>query len=426
MPADAPDAPRRRVVPPAAAGSLWWSAAWTGLAPAVLGAVLGIAGVAISWLPVSGTHGSAGSVIRAGGLTFLAALHGGITVDGVPAAFVPLGLTAILALLAWRAGTGLADVIPDLDRCPPGRLLGAAALQAASFAVTCGLAAHLSTLGTSSVSAVAAVVAGLLLFGVSGSVAFARAAGLLEGLPERLRVAGRVGTAALLAYAGAGALLVAASLVVHRDRVQVLSHQVGGGWSGAPVLVLGVLAVPNAAIAAASYLAGPGFAVGHGSGVSLGAAVHGTLPAFPVLGALPSSPADTATWLLATATPILAGLVLVRGVRSGAAGREPWLRLAAALAVLTGLGFLAAWLAGGAIGSGRLSAVGASPWQFGLAVAGGAAAVAVPSLAGLTALEWWRARQQGDEPALPALLRSVPGLRSSGPDDGKSEDQLAG
>ena len=38
---------------------------------------------------------------------------------------------------------------------------------------------------------------------------------------------------------------------------------------------------------------------------------------------------------------------------------------------------LLAWLGGGAVGTGRLRTVGASPWQVGLAVAGEVAAVAL-------------------------------------------------
>ncbi len=69
----------------------WFVAATTGAATALLGMVAAVAVVAMSWLPVSGGAGSAGSAIRAGVLTFLAALHAGITVDGLPTAFVPLG-----------------------------------------------------------------------------------------------------------------------------------------------------------------------------------------------------------------------------------------------------------------------------------------------------------------------------------------------
>src|SRR4051794_37446219 len=289
MPADRTDAPaRRRVVPPAAGRSLWLAAVWTGVAPVLIGAVVAVVGVAVCWLPASGADGNAGSVFRAGALTFLAALHGGITVDGVAADFVPLGLTACVALLAWRAGTGLADAAGELGDHPRPEVVRAGALQVAAFAGACAVAARLAPLGTSEVSVIAAAIAGGLLFAVSGTVAFARASGLIDGfgpaLGARAGAVARAAAAGLAVYVGCGALLVGASLVLHRDRVEFLSQQVGGGWSGAPVLLLGILAAPNAAIAAASYLAGPGFAVGTGSTVAVGSAAHGILPAFPLLG----------------------------------------------------------------------------------------------------------------------------------------------
>ncbi|HVU93246.1 MAG TPA: DUF6350 family protein, partial [Jatrophihabitans sp.] len=132
-------------------------------------------------------------------------------------------------------------------------------------------------------------------------------------------------------------------------------------------------------------------------------------------------------WLLVAAAPLTAGLAAVRVARGASTRAEVWRRLAAVLGATALLGLVLAWLAGGAIGSGRLSTVGASPWQFGLAMAGGVAAVAVPSLAGLTALAWWRARgEDEDEPSFAAALRAVPGLRRREPDDGEGTDQLAG
>ena len=97
--------PRRRLVPAAASRSLWLSAVWTGAGTALVCAVVAIAGVAICWLPAAGRRRQRDSAIRAGVLTFLAALHGGITVDGVDAAFVPLGMTVVVGgvRLAGRA-----------------------------------------------------------------------------------------------------------------------------------------------------------------------------------------------------------------------------------------------------------------------------------------------------------------------------------
>jgi hypothetical protein len=421
-------ASRRSVVPESASRSLWLAAAWTGLGTALLGAVVAIGAVAICWLPASGPSGNAGSAIRAGVLAFLTALHGGATVDGLPSDFVPLGMTLLVGLLAWRAGVGLADAAAALGEESPRRLIRAGVLQAGVFAAGCGVAARLATLGTSRVSPLAAVLAGLLLFAVAGGSAFVRRSPLADALGERvpswLPAAARAAAAGVAVYLAAGALLVAGALVLHHGRVSALSAEVGGGWGGVPVLLLGVLAAPNAAIAAASYLAGPGFALG--SGVSLGAGAHGTLPAFPVLGAAPSGPATTPVWLLTAATPIVAGACLARAV-SGEPTLPLRLRSAGSAALLAaGAGFVLAWQGGGAIGSGPLATVGASPWQFGLALGGALAAVAAATLAAFAALAWWRDR--ATRPAQPtssfsgALGRLVSVVQSDDADEREAVD----
>src|SRR3954451_9843985 len=100
---------RRSVVPEAAARSLWKAAVWTGVGAAVVCAVVALVVVAVCWLPVSGDAGTGGnhanSTIRAGLLTFLAALHGGVTVDGNFAAWLPLGMLIAVGVTAWRAGS---------------------------------------------------------------------------------------------------------------------------------------------------------------------------------------------------------------------------------------------------------------------------------------------------------------------------------
>jgi hypothetical protein len=281
------------------------------------------------------------------------------------------------------------------------------------------------------VSALAASVAGLLVFAVSGGVAFVRASPLRElvcaWLPDWAGTAVRAAAAALAVYLAAGALLVAAALVLHHERVEALSREVGGGWSGVPILLLGVLAAPNAAVAGAAYLAGPGFALGSGSGVALGSTVHGTLPAFPILGAVPSGPATVPAWLLAGATPFVAGACAARVAGAGAScDWRAALRNTAIAAVLVALaGFALAWQGGGSIGSGRLSAFGASPWKVGLSVAGAVAVVATATVGALALLGWWR-RRAVDEARRPALAAVPADLDQSDTDDDGEADSLAG
>ena len=273
-------------MPDAAGRSLWLAAAWTGIGAAVIGATLGVLSVAIVWMPASGASGHWTSTVRAGLLTFLAALHGGVTVDGTDTHFLPLGLLVVVGCAAWRAGAVLADTAWSIDETDSVRLLVAGFAQTVAFTLSCLIAVPFAHLGTSSAPVLGVGCAAALLFSLTGGVAFVRWSALggrlLARLPAMLPRCTRAAAAGLVAYVGFAALLVAGSLVVHHTRVTALSGQVGGGWAGVPILALGVLAAPNAVIAATSYLAGPGFAVGSGTVVgATGTAAHGVLPSFP-------------------------------------------------------------------------------------------------------------------------------------------------
>ena len=432
-------AARRNVVPPVAGRSLWLSALWTGAGAAFLCAVIAIAAVAACWLPAAGSAGHAGSAIRAGLLTFLAGLHGGITVDGVSASFVPLGLTLLVAAVAWRAGSGLADAAAELDEREPARLAAAAFAQLGAFSVACALAAAFGPLGSSRVPVAAAATWAGLLWLASGTVAFVRGCALADVLRDRMpawpRAALRVGAAAAAAYLGAGALLVAGSLVVHHGTASRMSEQLGSGWSGVPILLLGLLAAPNAAVAGAGYLAGPGFAVGTGTTVAIGSAATGTVPAFPLLAALPEgASAGPAVWFLVIAAPLAAGVCAALLASRSDDGLARW-RTATLGALVAGVAaVIAAWLTGGGIGSGRLATVGVSPWQLGAAVALGTAVPACVFLALAAAVRAVRATRDtgASRASLRLLLASSDREESSASkpratdERGSGRDELAG
>jgi hypothetical protein len=443
---------RRSVVPKqlqASAGrSLWPAAVWTGLGAAIVCATLAIVAVAACWLPVSGTTGRTNSAIRAGLLTFLAAVHGGITVDGVATTWLPLGLTVIVAITAWRAGSGLADAAEHAEQDDPRALVLAGLAQAASFTVGCLVAVPFATLGTSSVPALGVGIGAAVLFAVTGGTAFVRSSALRNWLrdhvPTGATLTVRAGAAVALVYLASGALVAAGSLVLHHDRAEQLSRSVGGGFGGVPVLLLGVLSAPNLAIAGASYLAGPGFAVGTGTHVSLFGTAHGVLPAFPVLAAVPTGAPNPAVWGVAAAAPLIGGILAARlAVRADGAMRR-FGSAAAAAAVAGVLMMLLGWQGGGAVGTARLHTVGASPWQLGGAIAG---QVLVVSFLTLGAATLWRSvRDRGDsfddgflgadeEDApffttvrFPRLLRvaSDPGAQRDADDDAGRRDDLAG
>lgn len=353
----------------------WRSAAGTGAGAGLSCAILGIVAVAITWLPVSGgSDGRIGSTISAGLLTYLAGLHGGLTVDGTFASWIPLGMTLIAALVCRRAGRSLAAVCADET---DGRVLVRTGLvQVAGFTVVALLAVPFATLGTSSASAFRVGFAAVVLCAVCAGIPFVRGTALRQEiaalLPPLTGPVLRAAAAALVVYLGAGALLVAGSLLIHHDRVGVLARGVGGGWGTVPILVLCVLAAPNAAIAGAGYLAGPGFAVGGDTVVSATASTHGVLPAFPVLGAVPSAPANPVVWAAMALTFVAAGAAGATVLARTQVARW-WHRfgLAAAAAVVAAVGgMLAAWLAAGGIGSGGLATIGVPVGWFGLFLAG--------------------------------------------------------
>lgn len=405
------DAPRRRVptrdrdldllrgVPDRVSGSWWQAAAWTGAGAAVVGTAIAVAVAVACWLPNAGASGRPVSAIRAGALAFLSAQRGGIDLDGTRVAFVPLAMTLVVAVIGWRASNLLADVLDRRRRPSRTRVLAAAAVQSASYAAACAAIAVVSPLGSTSVPLTRVTVASALLFAIVTATSLAwtsrRRRWWPVSLPGYVWPGLQAAAGAVCVYLGAGALLVAGSLVAHAGQVTQLSRMVGGGLSGIPLLVIGVLCAPNATVAGAAYLAGPGFSVGTGTAVTAFATSHGTLPAFPLLGAIPSGHgAPAVVRVLLVLTVFGAGGVAVRLVRRGVRNDigELLCRLTVAAAGAGAAMAALGWLSGGAVGSGRLRLLGPSPGQLGLAVAGEIATVSLLIVAGSWLVRWLPAR----------------------------------
>jgi len=134
---------------------------------------------------------------------------------------------------------------------------------------------------------------------------------------------------------------------------------------GGIAITLGQLALlPNTILWTASWLVGPGFAIGTGSTVSPLATSLGPIPAIPVLGALPSG--DFAFGFAGLLAPVLVGFLVaaVLGPRiAGGLGRRELVIVAVGvgLTAATIIGLLA-WASAGSAGPGRLSDVGPQPW----------------------------------------------------------------
>ncbi|NMM33904.1 MAG: hypothetical protein HHJ13_07885, partial [Phycicoccus sp.] len=199
-----------------------------------------------------------------------------------------------------------------------------------------------SVLGTAVVGAMAVLAAvALELRGDIGSVAPGLSRLLKARLPVNLRRAIRPGLVGAFAVFGAGLVLTIGVIVAHRDRIGQLYDTLGGDPVGISVLTLGqLLALPNVAIWAASWMAGPGFAFGQGTSITWSHSTPGLLPLIPGLGALPDPGTLPAGLWLVALVPVAAGvLVGWRAVRS-VARLSSWqvkARVAAAACVVAAL-----------------------------------------------------------------------------------------
>jgi len=335
--------------------------------------------VAIGWItaPHAGLGNGLGGVLRTATTIWLAAHHVAFTLHGAGLAgagrigMLPLGLLFIPGALLWRAGRWVVRT-GQVERL---RHVGYAALAlAVPYALISGalaLAAHSSLTAPSLSEAVAepflvAVVAGSL----GGARALAPWRRLVGLLPVRTRsvTMGTLVTLGLLVMAGA--LLSGGSLLAHLGQVRELTDKLSPGPIGALLLLLAEIAyVPNAVVWAIAFCLGPGFAFGVGTVVAPTGAALGTLPAFPLLAALPSGQIPGWLSLGVLAIPYLAaaagGVLTVRIMPTPVLEAAPAWGFATGAAAGAVVALLSA-LSGGALGDGRLAAVGPSGWQVGL------------------------------------------------------------
>ncbi|GAB2511294.1 hypothetical protein GCM10027064_06080 [Microbacterium petrolearium] len=186
---------------------------------------------------------------------------------------------------------------------------------------------------------------------------------------------------------GAAGVALALSVVLRGGEVVSLFEAAHVDALGATGLTLAHLAyLPTALVWAASWIAGPGFAVGAGTTVSPVSTDLGVVPALPIFGLLPEHGA--APLLLAALIPVALGAIAGWAARArfvveldaaaaeeggaGARAPEPVLpRLVVALGIAVLSGAAAAALAAaasGAMGPGRLAEAGPEPGALALAV----------------------------------------------------------
>lgn len=218
---------------------------------------------------------------------------------------------------------------------------------------------------------------------------------------------------AMAVLCAGGLVVTLGALLWHVDDVQsAFPHLAGSSWTGQfAVLLLVVALLPNAAVWAAAYGLGPGFALGTGAVVGPLGPLTQTgstpLPPFPLLQALPA--ADSGYGLVggvaAATLPLAAGATIGWYVARAAApdpGRceaaVSW-RATASVVVLVGcecaagVAVLAAF-SGGALGTEAMAFLGPS-WQLtGVAAFMWAVLVGAPVALALRA---WRLRGRGGD-----------------------------
>lgn len=386
--------------------------------PLVLVALLGGAGAALATLLVclaagvvgwfltdAGVHGTPRDGLRVGALGWLLAHGSGLHVDGVAITVVPLGLTALAAWAVWRLGHRVGDSIsghgPDAERIADGErdwtVPTAALAFTGGYVAVAVLTFRLAATPETAPSLARVLFWSLLLcltFGLAAtSTGSGRAAIWAASLPPSVRASGATCLRVLGAYlVVSGAFFLGALVVDFDTAVNVMSRLHTNAGDATIYTVISATVVPNATVFSASYLLGPGFAVGVDTLVSPTLVSLGPLPTFPLLAALPDagpSPAWT-TYVIGLA-PVVAALAAARSQR-----RNPTLRWdegalrGCAGGVLAGvlLGLLAG-IAGGSVGPGRMTEVG--PFAFDVMVHA-ITAFGVGGLVGGVLMTWWQRR----------------------------------
>lgn len=304
--------------------------------------------------------------------------------------FAPLGFAVLTVLLAYRSGRRFSEA--------PYRVLGTL-IGIVTMGVVGGLVAASSTGAAAMPSLTQAVVFPAAIYAIGmviglysqpvltrirreRSVDNVRLEDAVLAAVDRLPTAltgmigvilrgGAMAVAAIMVVSG---LLVAVVVLGNYGTIIGLYEQLQAGIvGGIPLTLLQLSVIPNLVIWAASWLVGPGFAVGTGSVVSATGTSVGLLPSVPILGALPTGASPFG--YLGIIVPVVIGFAVGAVLRprltelgewaGSAVIANPIVRSVLAAAGIGVVGasvfaLLAVW-SGGAAGPGRLADIGPEP-----------------------------------------------------------------
>ncbi len=405
---------------------LWLQGALETAQAAIISALVVIAPIVAVWATAGFQNGQFEVLARLAGQSWLL-VHGvPLELTGAgpgPAAhagsdvlnLVPLGLTLIPFLLAWRAGRRLARA-SYTDQLWQA-LLGSWVVYAAFGAATGFVCRSTDVV----INLWYAMLVPLIPYGLGMVIGARREAGSWSRLigvdavdwisrsSQHSRWAGsyfasaaKAGFVAVVSALTLAAVLLAVDLLIHWNLVVSVYEALHAGPVGGAALTIAQLGfLPNLVVFALAWTSGAGFAMGVGSQAGpLGTAV-GPMPSVPVLAAIPSGPLDYA--FVALIVPVLAGVVAGWWfLREGENHFDEWLAIkvharwftatvsTVVLGALAGLaaGVLTmclAWVARGSAGVGRLTDIGPDPLWTGLWVA---AEVGIGVVIGYAAGPW--------------------------------------
>jgi hypothetical protein len=387
----------------------------SGVSAALLAAVIGLliieAIALVVWMAEPRSSAPLSDALRTGAAFWLLGHGARLHLPAGSAGLIPLGLTVIFAALAARSGAAVARVRPDGPR--RRTVAAAAAAVAVPYGLIAAAVAGVASSGGLRVSPIAAGAGAFVLALFGATVGASRELPMAVPKPTRWRaLASGVTVAGGVLLAGA-ALIAAIALLTHlTDAAALAKPAKAGAVGGVGLLAIQASLAPNVIAWSASYLLGPGFAVGAGTLVSPGHTHLGDVPALPMLAALPSSAAAWPLYILfliPIAAGVLGGIVVVRRLP-----QTPKLWTSALLGAGVGVGLAlfmaaAAVLSGGPVTSGQLETVGPAALPVALMAL---LEIGVPSVLAAVGLSWRREQLRLRETGKAASVRGLrAGLR---------------
>ena len=335
------------------------------LAAALGGALVALAGwllltavAVIGWL--AAPESDFGAVLGLGTKLWLLSNGGKVVIAGLSVSLPPLGVTAVIVLLATGAAGYAVQQAATEGVLPDALVPRVAGLLSLSY-LACVTAAALAS-GSDLITALTG--GGLIVGGSSYATAYrASDRRMSDSWPLWARSIPKAIAASCLIVVAAAGVAFCTGLLLAKDRVVELHDALAPGVAGGIILLLIQLGyLPNFLLWCASWVLGAGFSLGSETIVSPSENHLGILPSLPVFAAVP--PAGPGSW------PMLSWLIA--GVLAGASagfivvrarprGRADETALAGGLAGTASgvLIVIGGALGNGSLGNARMAAIGA-------------------------------------------------------------------